>query len=59
MTMVGTLRQPTKDYASYAEFTEGALADGWSDGLPLVPPTPERVESFLQVIRLIAVRGGG
>ena len=26
---------------------EWALAQGWSDGLPLIPPTPERVERML------------
>jgi hypothetical protein len=26
---------------------EYALAQGWSDGLPLIPPTPERVERML------------
>jgi hypothetical protein len=29
------------------EFTDFALAQGWGDGLPLVPPTESRVRSFL------------
>src|SRR5262249_33772514 len=29
-------------------FLEFALDHGWGDGLPLVPPTPERVEAFLR-----------
>lgn len=29
------------------EFTEFAVERGWGDGLPLIPPTPERVTSFL------------
>src|SRR5688572_7746631 len=30
-----------------AEFDELADAEGWTDGLPVVPPTPERVEAAL------------
>jgi hypothetical protein len=33
-------------------FQTFALAEGWSDGLPVIPPTPERVE------RLLAGRSG-
>jgi hypothetical protein len=37
------------------EQTQSALAKlGWSDGLPLVPPTRERVEAALQVSRVEA-----
>lgn len=28
-------------------FLEDAFARGWTDGLPVVPPTPEKVEAFL------------
>jgi hypothetical protein len=28
-------------------FRSMAIAEGWSDGLPLVPPTPQRVAAFL------------
>jgi hypothetical protein len=31
------------------EFTDHALAHGWGDGLPLIPPTESRVRSFLAV----------
>ena len=30
-----------------SEFTEWATEQGWGDGLPLVPPTPERVAEFV------------
>ncbi len=30
---------------------EYALAQGWSDGLPLIPPTPERVARMLETTR--------
>jgi hypothetical protein len=32
---------------SIEEFNELAVASGWSDGLPLVPPTPDRVTAVL------------
>jgi hypothetical protein len=35
--------------ASIEAFDELARARGWSDGLPLIPPTQERVEAFLAV----------
>ncbi len=30
---------------------EEFFARGWTDGLPVVPPTPERVETMLEVVR--------
>lgn len=33
---------------SYDEILDGFVARQWSDGLPVVPPTPERVERFLR-----------
>ena len=30
------------------EFNAFAFREGWSDGLPLVPPTPDRVERMLE-----------
>lgn len=33
--------------ADIEAFTADALARGWGDGLPLIPPTPERVTRFL------------
>lgn len=35
--------------ADPAAFHAEALRRGWSDGLPLIPPTPERVEAMLAV----------
>lgn len=35
------------DTVDTGDFTEWALERGWGDGLPLVPPTPERVEEHL------------
>lgn len=35
-------------------FLEDAFARGWTDGLPVVPPTPEKVERFLAVAGLPA-----
>ena len=29
------------------DFNRWAKARGWSDGLPLIPPTPTRVQAFL------------
>ena len=34
-------------FADDAEAVESYLSRGWTDGLPIVPPTPERVERFL------------
>jgi len=36
----------TDDYAFQAE----ALAEGWSDGLPVLAPTPERVAAMLATV---------
>ena len=32
------------------EVQETFFANGWTDGLPVVPPTPERVEAMLEVV---------
>lgn len=34
-------------FGAWEEMTKRFLASGWSDGLPLVPPTPERVEAMV------------
>ncbi|NKY58949.1 hypothetical protein HGA15_22925 [Nocardia flavorosea] len=36
--------------AGTAEFSRYARTAGWSDGLPLIPPTPERVHEFLAAV---------
>jgi len=39
---------PVTEFAgSYDEIQEYFYAKGWTDGLPITPPTPERVEAFL------------
>lgn len=35
------------EYGSYDELLEDYFERGWTDGLPIVAPTPERVEAFL------------
>jgi hypothetical protein len=46
------LEQPKAQYRSYAELLNGYHAAGWTDGLPIVPPTPAKVAAFLEVVRL-------
>jgi hypothetical protein len=48
----GDLRQPRAQYSSYAQLAEAYHAAGWTDGLPIVPPTPEKIAAFLQAVRL-------
>jgi hypothetical protein len=38
--------------ADEADAIEFCFAQGWTDGLPVVPPTPERVERMLRAARL-------
>jgi hypothetical protein len=40
------------EYSTYEELVEDYFDRGWTDGLPIVPPTPERVENFLAYARL-------
>ena len=42
--MLAAQRHP---YADYDELLEDYYERGWTDGLPVVPPTPEKVEAFL------------
>ncbi len=39
-------------YDDYAALAEDYDARGWTDGLPIVPPTPEAVEAFLAAANL-------
>ena len=41
-------RLATLDFESYDEFARVFLDSGWTDGLPVAPPTPERVAEFLK-----------
>jgi hypothetical protein len=42
------LSAPQHAYASYPELIDDYFARGWTDGLPVVPPTPEAVEAALE-----------
>jgi len=35
---------------AYADFFSAAQHNGWTDGLPVIPPTPERVEALVSTI---------
>ena len=40
--------EPSTEFAgTYDEIQELFHANGWTDGLPVTPPTPERIEAFL------------
>ena len=41
------------DYASYDGLLEDYFERGWTDGLPIVPPTPEKVAAFLDAASLM------
>ncbi len=53
-----TLAAPHHDYADYDELLEDYYERGWTDGLPVVPPTPAKVERFLAVAGLASRRVG-
>ena len=41
------LNAARQDYPDDSALVEDYFERGWTDGLPIVPPTPERVEAFL------------
>ena len=47
-----TLRAPRHEYRSYSDLIDDYYERGWTDGLPVVPPTPELVEEFLATAEL-------
>jgi hypothetical protein len=47
-----TLAAPRHQYDDYDALLEDYYEKGWTDGLPVVPPTPEKVERFLAVAGL-------
>jgi hypothetical protein len=47
-----TLTAPQHEYADYDALLEDYYERGWTDGLPVVPPSPEKVEHFLAVAGL-------
>jgi hypothetical protein len=50
--MTTALSSPRHQVADFAEALELCYAKGWTDGLPVVPPTPERVQAMLAAARL-------
>lgn len=40
----------TKTFTGYGALLDGMIEQGWSDGLPVVPATPRKVEEFLDVV---------
>jgi hypothetical protein len=46
-----TLTSTELEVDSYEEAVELCHRNGWTDGLPVVPPTPEKVERFLEVVQ--------
>ena len=49
---MNVLHAPRHEYRDYAELLDDYYARGWTDGLPVVPPTPESVDEFLTAARL-------
>jgi hypothetical protein len=43
---------PRHEYDGYSDLLEDYFAKGWTDGLPVVPPTPSLVEEFLAAAQL-------
>jgi hypothetical protein len=48
MSVLSTLRSPVHECEDFASFQEYCHSRGWTDGLAVVPPTPERVAEFLE-----------
>ena len=46
------LRAARHDYSDTSTLVEDYSERGWTDGLPIVPPTPESVERFLDAAGL-------
>ena len=49
---MSTLHAPRHEYGNYAELLDDYYERGWTDGLPVVPPTPELVADFLAAAEL-------
>ena len=48
------LQADRHEYGSYDELLEDYFERGWTDGLPIVAPTPEKVAAFLDAAGLEA-----
>ncbi len=49
---MSTLQAPQHEYRDYAALLDDYYERGWTDGLPVVPPTPALVDEFLAAARL-------
>jgi hypothetical protein len=49
---VTTLHAPRHEYRDNASLLDDYEQRGWTDGLPIVPPTPESVTDFLAAAEL-------
>ena len=50
--MAGTLTSQRHKVADLADAMELCFSRGWTDGLPVIPPTEDRVRSMLEAVRL-------
>ena len=50
--MSAALQADRHSYTSYDALLEDYFERGWTDGLPVVPPTPEKVAAFLEAAGL-------
>jgi hypothetical protein len=48
--MASRYSSPAADFADYWEFFDLALSQGWTDGLPLCPPTEDRVAAVIEYL---------
>jgi hypothetical protein len=42
----------TRTYVGYGALLDGMVEEGWTDGLPVVPATPAKLEEYLAVVGL-------
>ena len=49
--MAGRYSSPIQDIADYWQWYELALSQGWTDGLPVCPPTEERVGAIIDYLK--------
>src|SRR5438105_3735996 len=49
---MSSLAAPQHEYSDYAALLDDYYERGWTDGLPVVPPTPALVAEFLAVAEL-------
>ena len=55
--MAGTLTSKRHVVADDADAVEFCHARGWTDGLPVIPPTADRVRAMLDAVQ-ITMNGG-